>query len=318
MLNCPSCHYESTDNSRFCRQCGAPLVSERELAEARTRNYGRQAAAVAAPSAPLPPSISDAVAGETARYQQPLSATPPAYTPFDRISPAANTASFKPKRRYLKWGGFVLALLISSGIGAAINEESNSGRVYLSAEERAGLERLRAEDRMNETMTGSVIEQQDRVRQGIERRLEEIERAKEEAERAAERGDVATTGEEPLNFTAYEYQGASTGQYSRIPGKELLTQRTADDFEKVIQFYEGMNLFGKPFVQINERNQRQALFQYVGTTPITLLVREGRERTRQTEIIILRSPFRFFTAPSNQEKPQAEESQNPSAKSKKR
>src|SRR5437867_10839642 len=77
MLNCPSCDYESPDNSRFCRQCGAPLLSERDLAEARTRNYGRQAAVVAAPSAPLPPSIGDAVAGETARYQQSLQAAPP-------------------------------------------------------------------------------------------------------------------------------------------------------------------------------------------------------------------------------------------------
>src|SRR5207302_2189954 len=133
--------------------------------------------------------------------------------------------------RYLKWGGFVLALLMSGGIGAAINQESNSGRVYLSAEDRARLERLWTEDRMNQTQTGSVIEKQQRVREEMERRLEEIERAKEEAERAAERGDVAATGEKPLDFRGLEYQGASAGQYSRIPGKELLTQRTNHDFE---------------------------------------------------------------------------------------
>lgn len=307
MLNCPSCGYESPDNSRFCRQCGAPLLAERELAEARTRNYGRQAqVGAAAPSAPLPPSIGDVVAGETARYQQSFQAAPPAYTPLDKISPAANTASFKPKRRYLKWGGVVLALLISGGIGAAINEESNNGRVFLSGEDRARLERLRAEDQMNETMIGSVIERQERVRQDLERRLEEIERSKEEAERAAERGDVATTGEDPLNFTAYEYQGASAGQYSRIPGKELLTQRTTDDFEKVIQFYGSPPFdFGKPFVQINDRNQRQALFQFGGTRnpSFTVLVREVREQSFHTEIIMLRSPFRFPTAQPNQKKP---------------
>jgi hypothetical protein len=317
MLNCASCGYESPEYSRFCRQCGAPLLSERELAESRTRNYGRQGAAVAAPSAPLPPSISDATAGETARYHHPFQAAP-SYIPPERVSPAANTASLKPKRRYLKWAGFLLALLISGGIGAAINEESNSGRIYLPAEDRARLERLRAEDRSNQAMTRSVIEQQERVREEIERKLEAIERAREEAERAAERGDVIATGEEPLDLHGFEYQGASAGHYSRIPGKELLTQRTTDDFEKVVQSYQGTRFFGKPFAQVNERNQKQALFQSVGTpsTPsITVLVRESRERSRQTEIIILRSPFRFPTAQPNQERPDAEESQSPPAKS---
>lgn len=316
MLNCPSCGYESQDNSRFCRQCGVPLLAERDLAEARTRNYGRQSAVVAAPSAPLPPSIGDAVAGDTARYQQPLPAMPSAYAPPGMISPAANTASFKSKRRYLKWGGFMLALLISGGIGAAINEESNNGRIYLSSDDRARLERLRAEDRLNQTLTGSVTEQQQRVREELERKLETIERAKEEAERAAERGEAGITGEKALDLRGVEYQGASAGQYSKIPGKELLTQRTKDDFETVSQFYEGK--FGKPFVQINERNQKQALFQSASTPSITVLVREGRDRTRQTEITILRSPFSFLAAKPNQEKSETEDGQNPAAKSKKR
>src|SRR5205823_11572799 len=112
---------------------------------------------------------------------------------------------------------FVLALLISGGIGAAINEDANSGRVYLPSEDRARLERLRAEDRINQTMTGSVIERQDRMREEMERRLEEVERKKEEAERTVERGDAAATGEKPLDLTGLEYRGASAGQYSRIP-----------------------------------------------------------------------------------------------------
>jgi len=315
MLNCPSCDYESPDNTRFCRQCGTPLLSERDLGEARTRNYGRQGAAVA-PSAPLPPNIGDAVAGDTARYQYPFQAASSAYVPSERVSPAANTASFKSKRRYLKWGGFVLALLISGGIGAAINEESNSGRIYLPAEDRARLERLRAEDRMNQTLTGSAIEIQEHVRQELERRLEAVERAKEEAERAAERGDVAATGEKPLDLTEYEYQGASTGQYSKIPGKEMVTQRTQDNFETVSKFYQ--EKLGQPLAQVSDRNARQALFHYGRVPPVMVLVREGRERSRQTEIIILRSPFRFFTAQPEPDKHDGEGSQSPPARSRNR
>jgi hypothetical protein len=64
MLNCPTCGYESPENARFCRQCGAPLPAESDPTEATTAHYGRRRPAVAAAgSAPLPPSISDAVAG---------------------------------------------------------------------------------------------------------------------------------------------------------------------------------------------------------------------------------------------------------------
>ena len=150
MLNCPSCSYGSPDSARFCRQCGAPLPAESELTESTTQHYSRREPIVAAaPSAPLPPSIGDAVAGETARYQQPLQVVPSAYMPPDRVLPVVNTASLRPKRRYLKWGGLVLALLISGGIGAALNQGSNSRRIYLSPEDRVRLERLRMEDQVN-------------------------------------------------------------------------------------------------------------------------------------------------------------------------
>lgn len=296
MLNCTSCGYGSPEGAKYCRQCGAPLF-EGDFKEAATRNYGRQGPAVApAASAPLPPSIADAVAGDTARYQQAVHMPQPSasiYTPPVGVAPAArDTSSLKPKRRrILKWGGFVMAMLLSAGIGAAINEEENSGRVYLSQEDRVRLERLRTEDRLQETLVGSVTEFQERRREEMERQLEDIERAKEEAERAAERGELGRSGEKPLDLTEFEYKGASAGEFSRIPGRELLTQRTSDNFDTVARYFQ--EKLGQPILQLNRRNRRQVVFQSTGTPSVTVLVRESRERSRQPEIIIMRSPFRF-------------------------
>lgn len=303
MVNCQSCGYASPESSRFCRQCGAQLLLDGDPLESTTRNYGRQTPPMAPPmapavatagSAPLPPSIGDAVAGETARYQRQPQAALHVYTPPGVAPPVADTSSLRPKRRrrILKWGGFILAMFISAGIGAAINEEENSGRVFLSREDQVRLERLRTEDRITNTLTSSAVEQQERLREEIDRRLEAVERASQDAERAAERGDdILTGGEKPLDLTSFEYQGATAGEFSRIAGKELMTQRTKDDFETVSRFYR--EKLGKPFIEVNERNQKKTLFQSPGVPSITVLVRESRDRGRQTEILIMRSPFRF-------------------------
>jgi hypothetical protein len=299
--------------------------------EATTRNYGRQGPALAsAGSAPLPPSIGDAVAGDTARYQQQVPVQPmgpmgpigpmgPAYMPPGRMS-VADTASFKGKkrRRFVKWGAVFLAMLMSVGIGAAINEESNDGRIFVSMEDRARLDRMRTEDQLRRTMTDSITDYQDRMREDIERKIEAIDRAKEEAERAAERGDPGADVK-PIDLTSYEYQGATGGQYSRIPGRELLTQRTKDDFETVRRFYQ--EKLGQPLIQVNndrnDRNQRQAFFQSVGSPSATVLIRETRDRARQLEIIILRSPFRFPSLQAEQEKQKAEDAEKATAEAKK-
>lgn len=318
MLNCATCGYESPDSARFCRRCGAPLLVEDDQLDATRRMQGRpHPSATAASSTHLPPSIGDAVAGPTLRYQQPLSAAPPAYLPPSGMQPAANTVGLKSKRRYLKWGGFLLALLISAGIGAGINDESNSDRVYLSQEDRARLERLHTEERLNRATTGSVVEQQERIREELERRLEQIQRAKEEAERAAERNTAAANGEKPLDLTGYEYQGASVGQYSRIPGRELLLQRTKDGFEMASRFYR--ERLGAPLIEVSERNQRQAVFQSPGAPAVAVLVREGRDRSRQLEIIIVRSPFQIPIAQpagAAAAKPEGQRSAPPEAKQK--
>jgi hypothetical protein len=305
------------------------LIGDGDPLEATTRNYGRQGPVMAAAgSAPLPPSIGDAVAGDTARYQQQVPVQPMGpigpmgqpYMPPGRMAAVADTASFKGKkrRRFLKWGGFFLAMLMSVGIGAAINEESNDGRIYVPAEDRARLERMRTEDQLRRTMTESITEYQDRMREDLQRKIEAIERAKEDAERAAERGESGTDAK-PIDLTSYEYQGATAGQYSRIPGRELLTQRTKDDFETVRKFYQ--EKLGQPLIQVNndrnDRNQKQAFFQSVGSPSATVLIRETRDRARQLEVIILRSPFRFPSLQTDEEKQKAADAEKATAEAKK-
>jgi len=228
--------------------------------------------------------------------------------------PAPNTAAFKKRRRFLRYGGFVLALLIGGGVGASINQTSNNGRIFVSQEDRLRLERLRTEDQIRQTMIGSVTERQERLREDLRRRLEAIERAKEDSERALERGDLVPSDEKALDVTAYEYKGATSGQYSRVPGRELLTQRTTDDFETVTKFYQ--DKIGKPFVQVSDRSRMQAIFQSTSTPSVTVLVREERNSARRPEITILRSPFRFPVTQPDQEKPKAEDSQKVPANAK--
>lgn len=284
--------------------------------EAQTRTYGGRAAGAPAPSMPLPPSIGDAVAGNTARYQQAAPVAQVSYVPPGRFPSAPETSSFRRKRRLLRFGAIFLALLGSGGIGAAINESANSGRVWLSDDDSARLERLRIEDQTRRTLTETVTEFQERAREQLNQRLEAIERAKEDSERAASRGDLPPLGEKPLDLSAYEYPGASAGQYTRIPGRELLTQRTKDDLDTVTRFYQ--EKLGKPYIQVNDRTPRQVLFQSPANPSVTVLVRDTRDRTRQPEIIILRSPFRFPVAQADQEPAKAiEEAQKPVGEQKK-
>jgi hypothetical protein len=316
MQKCSTCNYQSPEGAKFCRQCGAPLYAENELTSAGTRNYGRQesAPALSAPLPARPPSVVDAFGSETARYYQAPAAAPgagtsnlpnvgipnagphvgPSFYPAASayVPPAGYAAPREAKRRWrkaLKWTGATFMLFIAVGIGAGINQESNRNRVNLSPEDRARLERLRAEDRLNRNATGAIVEFNSLIKEEIERRMEDIERAKEDARRAAERG-LPVLAEKPLNLNEYEYPDATSSQYSRIPGKELLTLRTKDDFDTIVAHYQ--TKLGKPYAITNDRNNRRALFQTASTPSITVLVQETNDRNRE-KVSILRSPFPF-------------------------
>lgn len=303
-MQCSICNYNSPEGAKFCRQCGAPLFSESELSGAGTRNYGRQDNGPAL-SAPLPnpaPSVVDAFGPETARYAKPQAAAsvgtsnlPPIAPMYAQhapvyMPPIQNTAPIKSqKRRFLKFAGGLFLLLLAGGIGAGINEEANSGRVRLSRDDQVRLERMRNEDRLKGSFISATNEQSDRLQNELRQQLEDVERAKEDARRAAERGgsesDVTL-----LDLKEFEYPEATSAQSSRIPGKELTTLRTRDDFETIVRYYQSK--LGEPYVVINDRNNKRALFQSNGSPSVTVFVQDTNDRNRD-KISIMRSPFRF-------------------------
>src|SRR5262249_44666290 len=112
--SCQHCGYESPAGAKFCRQCGATLFVETELSTTVTRNYGKQEpgpSVAVAGSGHLPPSVADAIAGETERYYR----APPVPVP-----PAPKTAPINSKIRDWRRLVLLLVLLLGAAIGAAV------------------------------------------------------------------------------------------------------------------------------------------------------------------------------------------------------
>lgn len=292
---CQHCSYESPAGARFCRQCGAPLFAETEASAASTRNYGRQESAppVAAPaSGHLPPSVADIVAGETERYYQ---------APYVPAPLAPATAPIKSRRR--RWRFILLAFVLLFGVMFSVMigiEMADDERPVMTPEARAEQEaRRRQEDRQRET-EDRIRESQDRVREAMDRQREALDRARESAERAAEAGGaLALTDEKPLDFSQYEYPGATVGSSIRIPGHEMLTMRVPDGhYDAVNQFFQ--KKLGKPVIQINEQWEKRLLFQSNTTPPISVSVETDYNPAGQLKITVLRSPFRVLSADETQ------------------
>ncbi|MFN0121067.1 MAG: hypothetical protein ACKV2V_11260 [Blastocatellia bacterium] len=304
MTICEACGFESPVSARFCRQCGVLLQQEQGMSEAPTRNYGRQEtpmtgglrapSAFSAASGPLPPSIGDAIGGTTARYPQPAPApyAPPSFqSPAPLWAPPVKATSRLKSigKRLFLGGAFLSALLIAGGIGAAINHEATRARVYLTPQERSQLERVRREDDMDRRATESVQEYSDRLTEQMNRRMEDIDRAIEDARRSLERGAMPVPDQKPLSLHVYEYENAAGGQFSRLAGREFVTQQSRDAYDAISQFYVGK--MGQPIAQTRERNNRKTVFQTADSPSVTVLLEENDERRGQTKITILRSPF---------------------------
>ncbi|MGH9845126.1 MAG: hypothetical protein ACREEM_40940 [Blastocatellia bacterium] len=282
--SCQQCGFLSPTSARFCRQCGSTLFAETELTAAATRNYGRQEPSVAAPaSGHLPPSVGDAIAGETERYYQP--------PPWSPVPPTPNTAPIRSKVNSRMWLVMLLILLISVAGGAYLTGK-NVGRrtsappVEFSAEDEA---RQRQEEQQRE-MEDRIREAQERAREAQERQREALDRARDAAEQAGEAGAaVALSGEKLLDLTPYEYPGATVGSSIRIPGHEILSQRTSDGFDAVLQFYQ--KKLGKPIIHTNETWEKRLLFQSAGPPAVSVSVETDFEHGGQLKIVVLRSPF---------------------------
>ncbi len=299
LQTCQHCDYESPASARFCRQCGAPLVAETEFSAASTRNYGRQEGAPSvanAASGQLPPSVADSIVGETERYYKAPLAPPP---------PVPTTAPIKAKIASLRPIFLLLALFIciltTALVTAALVRRparpmSPMERARIQAEEDARqrqLEERRRQEDERRQIQDRLRETQDRARQARDRQLEAIRQAREAAERASEAGNaLPPANEKPLDLSQYEYPGAPVANSIRIPGYEMLTMRTPNDFDTVSQFYQ--RKIGEPVIRIDEPWEKTLVFQSSTAPLVSISVETDPEHSGQLKITVLRSPRRLI------------------------
>lgn len=313
---CKTCGYESPETDKFCRQCGGQLSTESEFTSAVTLNHGR-----VEPNPPMasvgtgrfPPSVGDAIAGDTERYysppqyasapanierslqrvvagagDQPQYASAPANIErppsFAPITPAA-PSRLKPFSRFMK-GMFTFllvgALLVTTGMAVYWSQEADHERrrndeFERRAQTRAGRENAngRAQDAWEQMEEALILSQ-------------------EASEKAAGAGATLTISDGgPVDLDRYAYPNAEIEAKVTKPGNEALSLITRQNFDTVQDFYE--RLFGKPVLQVAvdyPGNQRKKILFQSSTQPPILVKVEEVERN-QVKITILRSFLRF-------------------------
>jgi hypothetical protein len=297
---CQYCNYESPASARFCRQCGAQLFVETELSAAETRNYVRQEPApsvATAGSGHLPPSVADAIAGETERYYQ--------ARPYVPAPVASSTARIKSRIGNWRWFVLLLVMIFGAAIGSLVTlsafepggdsrtPEERARRQQQDEERRRQQEQRRRQDELRREAQNRMREAEDRSREALNNAREALRRADEAARQAIEAGAaLAPTDEKLLDFDQFDYPGATVSSSIRIPGREMLTMRTTDSFDAVNQFYQ--KKLGEPILKIDESVEKSLIFQS-NTPPLISVSVETvpGPSGQELKIVVLRSPFRF-------------------------
>lgn len=290
MQTCPTCRFESPLGAKFCRQCGAPIIAESEFTGASTRNYGRQEPAFASVgSAPLPPSIGDAISSDTARYQPPPQAP---VAPQAFLTPSISTAPLHRKARNWRVFAFFLVLLVGIGLGAFFAVLHIDRADVTDPVELAQLETQAAEVQRQQEMAAHIRQTQDRAREAQDRIREAEQHAREMAEQAAASGAPFVPGEaKPLDLSPFEYPGAATGSYSRIPGSEMVQLRSKDSFDAILQHYQ--KKLGKPLMLMNDDDDKSAFFQSTGAPALFVSIESDDDNDGFWKIVITRAPFQY-------------------------
>ena len=278
---CSRCGYISDRPARFCRQCGAQLVNENEITSATTRNY--EARTTGGSSAEPPRTwqspMQDAPP-ETARFYQPPApgayAPPPAYG--YSAPPAPRKSSAAPWLIVL----FLAALLMGGGLLGAVGyfTRNRAVRPPVSApEEIAGLE-------------------EQRIREEIDRAMQEARQAIEEAKQQAEDGvrdglppappaPPAAPGAGSLD--KYKYDKAEIVETNSFLGNDVLRMETSDPIDKVRDHYQ--KLAGAPIVSTRKNDEQTYIFQVPGSPSIVIIVTPSEEDPSVTNIQIARTKF---------------------------
>lgn len=292
---CKTCGYESPDTDKFCRQCGGHLPPESEFTSATTLNHGRvepNTPKVSVGTGRFPPSVGDAIGGDTERYYSPpqyASAPAPAPTPgtierpltFIPFNPnPAPPSRFNLFSRFMK-GVFTFllfaALLATTGIAVFFAREADHARRELSRRDRSrdGQANGRAQDAWDQME-------------------EALQLTQEAAEKAAGAGATLTiNGEKSIDLNKYAYPDAQVEAMVGSNGNEAISMLTHKSFEDVQKFYEG--LFGKPVLQVVapdwENRRKKQLFQ--SPAPLSILIKVEEIDRGRVKITILHSFLRF-------------------------
>jgi len=288
LQTCQKCGNESPTGDNFCRQCGALFMVESASSGAATRNYIKQEtppSVANAGSGYFPPSVADAIVGDTERYYQP---------PNLPLPPAQFNPQVRPKYWRWRWSLWILALLLSAVIGSVMTMSIFRHSVRIPTP--PGLSREVAEAQRNEQnrkrdIMNRIRDSKRRADDAMQHSRQAVDRLREASEQAREAWtELRPTNEKLLDLSKYMYPNVTSGSSSRIPGYESLTMRTTDNFETVKQFYEKM--LGQPVVFINEPYEKWAIFQS-DKDPLSSVYVES-EFEGQVRIVGLRYPIRIL------------------------
>lgn len=287
---CKACGYESPEMDKFCRQCGGQLAVESEASAAVTLNHGR-----VEPNPPVasvgtgrfPPSVGDAIAGNTERYYSPPQYAPPAPANIER-PPVYAPLNPPPPSRLKTFSGFlkgmfmfllVAALLVTTGMAVRFSIEADQARRRLNERDRSRAGREQADGR---------------AQNAWEQMEEALQLANEAAEKAAGAGATLTiSGEKPIDLSRYAYPSAQVEAMIDSKGNEALSLLANDNFDDVQKHYD--RLLGKPVLQVavdRWGNQSKKLL-YQTSTPPSILVKVEEIDRRRVKITILNSFLRF-------------------------
>ena len=193
-----------------------------------------------------------------------------------------------------------MAIVLTVGIllGSLLSHDQSDHEQPLSPAQLAAVDAANRENDLRNSVNEELQRLREQTNAQLEKQLEALRAAAEAAENASNEGALLAPGAtKPLDLTPYEYPNSAAGNIIRLPGYELMTQRTGDSFDKINQYYQSK--LGKPIVQINQEEEKRLLFQTSQAPFFTVTVEADDEHEGQFKIVIQRTPGSPLNAASN-------------------
>ncbi len=265
---------------------------ESEFSSAPTANQvkaGQNPPAASVNTGRFPPSVGDAIAGETERiYSVPQYAPRPINIAYPQdFAPPRDVSSSWPKSLSGLLKGAFLFMVFAALLAAT------AGAVFFSQEASHERERrYQLENRARGREGGNNAN--GRAQNAWEQTEDAINLLQAAGEKAAGAGaTISIAGEKPIDLGKYAYPGAKVEATVGSFGNEALSLLTHQNFDTVRAFYERQ--FGKPVIQVVDKsmgdNRNKLIFQ--SSSPATVLIRIEEFEDNQVKITILHSLLRF-------------------------